>query len=366
MAFIDNPRRRAAAFCDRFGIRVPILLAPMAGACPPSSSIAVMHAGGFGACAALLMQPKEIEDWTAEVRANVDGPFQINLWIPDPPPVRDRSHEARVREFLSRWGPPVPEDAGDIALPNFGEQCQALLRIAPAAVSSIMGLYPPPFVAELKSRRIPWFATATTVVDAKKSEAAGADVIIAQGMEAGGHRGAFDATKAERQLVGLVALVPAIVDAVRIPVVAAGGIADGREVAAALILGASAAVMGTAFLRCPETQVHLAWAEALAETTPERTILSRVFTGKPGRSIATDYVLAALAPDAPGPASYPIQRGLTTPMRLQAQKAGDVQCMQAWAGQSAALARAESASVTTQRVWNEAQALLRETVIDRQ
>ena len=325
-----------------------------------------MHAGGFGACAALLMQPKEIEDWAAEVRANVDGPFQINLWIPEPPPVRDRSHEARVREFLSRWSPPVPEDAGDIALPNFGEQCQALLRIAPAVVSSIMGLYPPPFVAELKSRRIPWFATATTVVDAKKSEAAGADVIIAQGMEAGGHRGAFDATKAERQLVGLVALVPAIVDAVRIPVVAAGGIADGRGVAAALILGASAAVMGTAFLRCPETQVHLAWAEALAETTPERTILSRVFTGKPGRSIATDYVLAALAPDAPGPASYPIQRGLTTPMRLQAQKAGDVQCMQAWAGQSAALARAESASVTTQRVWNEAQALLRETVIDRQ
>ena len=107
-------------------------------------------------------------------------------------------------------------------------KCQALLRIAPAAVSSIMGLYPPSFVAELKSRRISWFATATTVAEAKKAEAAGADVIIAQGMEAGGHRGAFDATKAEQQLVGLFALVPAIVDAVSIPVVAAGGIADGR------------------------------------------------------------------------------------------------------------------------------------------
>src|SRR5437868_756149 len=321
MAFIDNPRRRAAAFCDRFGIRVPILLAPMAGACPPSSSIAVMHAGGFGACAALLMQPKEIEDWAAEVRANVDGPFQINLWIPEPPPVRDRSHEARVREFLSRWSPPVPEDAGDIALPNFGEQCQALLRIAPAAVSSIMGLYPPPFVAELKSRRIPWFATATTVVDAKKSEAAGADVIIAQGMEAGGHRGAFDATKAERQLVGLVALVPAIVDAVRIPVVAAGGIADGRGVAAALILGASAAVIGTAFLRCPEAKVHRAWADALAKTKPEDTAVSPAFSGRPGRSIATEYVRAALAANAPSPAPYPVQRGLTTPMRQDAQKA---------------------------------------------
>ncbi len=113
-AFMDDPRNRAAAFCDRFGIRVPILLAPMAGACPPSSSIAVMRAGGFGACAALLKQPKEIEDWAAEVRANVDAPFQINLWIPEPPPIRDRSHEARVREFLSRWGPPVPEDASDI------------------------------------------------------------------------------------------------------------------------------------------------------------------------------------------------------------------------------------------------------------
>src|SRR5437868_1567248 len=220
------------------------------------------------------------------------------------------------------------------------------------------GIVSAAFVAELKSRRIPWFATATTVVDAKKSEAAGADVIIAQGMEAGGHRGAFDATKAERQLVGLVALVPAIVDAVRIPVVAAGGIADGRGVAAALILGASAVVMGTAFLRCPEAQLHPAWADSLATTTPERTILSRAFTGKPGRSIATDYACAAVGADAPAPAPYPVQRGLTTPMRLEAQTAGDVQRMQVWAGQSAALARAESASVIIERVWSETQALL--------
>jgi nitronate monooxygenase len=337
----------------------------MAGACPPSSSIAVMRAGGFGACAALLMQPKEIDGWAAEVRANVDGPFQINLWIPEPPPVRDRSHEMRVREFLSRWGPSVPEDAGDIALPNFDEQCQALLRITPAAVSSIMGLYPPTFVAQLKSRRISWFATVTTVADAKNAEAAGADVIVAQGMEAGGHRGAFDARKAEQELIGLIALVPAIVDAVRIPVVAAGGIGDGRGVAAALILGASAVVMGTAFLRCPETQLHPAWADSLATTTPERTILNRAFTGKPGRSIATDYACAAVGADAPAPAPYPVQRGLTTPMRLEAQKAGDVQRMQAWAGQSAALARAESASVITERVWSEAKALLRDTIIGR-
>src|SRR5947208_10583842 len=102
MNVMDNPRSRAAAFCERFGLRLPILLAPMAAACPPSSSIAVMRAGGFGACAALLMQPKEIEEWAAEVRANSEGPFQINLWIREPQPVRDRSHEMRVREFLSR------------------------------------------------------------------------------------------------------------------------------------------------------------------------------------------------------------------------------------------------------------------------
>jgi nitronate monooxygenase len=140
---MDDPRSRTAAFCDRFGLRLPILLAPMAGACPPSSSIAVMRAGGFGACAALLMEPDEIKAWAAEVRANVNGAFQINLWVPDPLPVRDRSHEARVREFLSHWGPPVLDEAGDITPPNFDEQCQALLRIAPAAASSIMGLYPP-------------------------------------------------------------------------------------------------------------------------------------------------------------------------------------------------------------------------------
>jgi nitronate monooxygenase len=355
---MDDPRERTAALCDRFGLKMPILLAPMAGACPPSLSIAVMRAGAMGACGALLMGPKEIQSWVDQVRAEIDGPFQINLWIPDPPPVRDREHEARVREFLSRWGPQVTQDAGDIALQDFGAQCHALLRAQPTAVSSIMGLYPRDFVAELKSRGIAWFATATTVTEAKEAEMAGADVIIAQGMEAGGHRGAFDASKAQQQLVGLIALVPAIVDAVKVPVVAAGGIGDGRGVAAALMLGASAAIVGTAFLRCPETKIHPAWAETLAETLPEQTVVSRAFSGRPGRSIASEYVKAALAPDAPAPAPYPVQRGLTNPMRLDAQKTGDVQRMQAWAGQSARLARNESASAVAERVWNEAQSLL--------
>lgn len=263
-----------------------------------------------------------------------------------------------MREFLSRWGPPVGEDAGEIALQNFDAQCEALLQATPTVVSSIMGLYSPQFVSELKRRGIAWFATATTVAEAKEAEAAGADAIIAQGMEAGGHRGAFDASKAEQQLVGLVSLVAAITDAVKVPVVAAGGIGDGRGVAAALVLGASAAIIGTAFLRCSETKLHPAWADALAETLPEQTVLSRAFSGRPGRSIATEYAKAALAPDAPAPAPYPVQRGLTNSMRLNANKRGDVQRMQAWAGQSVKLARDESASVVAGRVWSEAEALL--------
>lgn len=331
----------------------------MAGACPPSLSIAVMQAGSMGACGALLFQREEIERWASEVCVASDGPFQINLWIPDPAPVRDREHEARVREFLERWGPPVSPDAGDSTPPDFGSQCQAILDVRPAAVSSIMGLYPPDFVAALKAKGISWFATATTVAEAKLAEAAGADAIIAQGMEAGGHRGAFDAREAERKQVGLIALVPAIVDSVRVPVIAAGGIADERGVAAALALGASAAMIGTAFLRCNEAHLHPAWAEALSRTAPEQTMLTRAFSGRAGRAIATDYVRAAVEPDAPAPAAYPVQRGLTAAMRKHAQQTGNVHAMQAWAGQSAALAQARPAGELITEIWARAEALLR-------
>jgi nitronate monooxygenase len=351
-------RTRAQEFCARFGLRLPILLAPMAGASPPALAAAVANAGGLGACGALLLPPAAIAAWIAEFRAASNGAVQVNLWIPDPPPVRDPAHEARVRDFLSAWGPSVPRDAGDARPLDFAAQCDALLAAAPPIVSSIMGLYPPEFVARLKARGIAWFANVTTVAEAVAAEEAGADVIVAQGMEAGGHRGCFDAVAAERQLVGLFALVPGVVDKVRVPVVATGGIADARGVAAALTLCASAAQIGTGFLRCPEAKLHPAWAGALATTLPEGTMLSRAFSGRAGRAIATDYLRAAAAPEAPAPAPYPVQRGLTASMREAGQKAGDLHRMQVWAGQSAALAQAEPAAALTRRLWQEAQALL--------
>jgi nitronate monooxygenase len=339
------------AFCARFGLRVPILLAPMAGASAPALSIAVANAGGLGACGVLLMEPDAIIAWANEVRAHSNGAFQLNTWIRDPAPERNPAHEAKVREFLAGWGPFVPPEAGDATPPDFDAQCQAMLEVAPPIISSVMGLYPPEFIAELKSRGIAWFANVSTVTEARAAEAAGADVIVAQSSEAGGHRGCFDAAEAERKQVGLFALLPAVVDAVSVPVVATGGIADGRGVAAALALGASAAQIGTGFLRCPEAKIHPAWANALAGTAPEDTVVSRVFSGRAGRSIATNFVRAALAPDAPLPAPYPVQRGLTAPMRAVAQKEGDVHRMQAWAGQSAGLSRAEPAQSLVSQLW---------------
>jgi nitronate monooxygenase len=349
---------RVEAFCARYGLRLPILLAPMAGACPPALSAAIATAGGLGACGALLMSPEQIRAWASDVRAASNGAFQINLWIPDPPPVRDAAQEAAVRGFLGQWGPEPAAAAGDATPPDFAAQCEAVLEAGPAIVSSIMGVYPPEFVARMKARGVSWWANATTVGEAREAAAAGADVIVAQGMEAGGHRGAFDPARAETSLVGLFSLVPAVADAVDVPVVAAGGVGDARGIAAALMLGASAVQIGTGFLRCPEAKLNSAWADALAEASPEATMVTRAFSGRAGRSLATAYARAAGDLDAPSPAPYPVQRGLTQAMRAAAAEAGDLERMQAWAGQSARLARAEPAGELAQALWREARTML--------
>jgi len=349
----STPLSRAAAFCEAYDLRVPILLAPMAGACPVSLSIAVANAGGMGACGCLLMQPEDIAKWAHEIRAGSNGAFQLNVWIPDPDPLRDADHEAKVRAFLGQWGPDVSLEDAEAQLVDFDAQCDAMLAAGPHVISSIMGVYPAPFVEQMKKRGVKWFATVTSVTEAKAAEAAGADVIVAQGMEAGGHRGSFSAADASRSMVGLFSLLPAVVDAVNVPVVATGGIADARGVAAAMLLGASAVQIGTGLLRTPEAGIASPWADAIETTLPEDTVPTRAFSGRLGRSIRTAYTDAA--EQGPRPAPYPIQRNITKAMRTSAT---DIDRMQAWAGQSAGLAQSQPATELITDLWNGAKELL--------
>ena len=349
---------RAQGFCETFGLQLPVLMAPMAGACPAPLAAAVANAGGLGACGTLMMSPEAIGEWVTSFRASSNGSFQLNLWIPDPAPLRDAGREAMLRDFLGQWGPAVSPEAGDAGPLDFLAQCDAMLAAVPTVISSIMGLYPDAFVVRMKDQGVKWFATVTTVAEARAAAQAGADVIVAQGMEAGGHRGAFEAGQAEGAMVGLFALLPAVCDAVALPVVATGGIADARGVAAALMLGASAAQIGTGLLRTPEAALTPAWADAIGRTAPEGTIVTRAFSGRAGRSVATAYARAANRLDTPDPAPYPVQRGLTGAMRGEGTKNNDIERMQAWAGQSASLAEARPAGDLVRDIWAHAEALL--------
>jgi nitronate monooxygenase len=357
---MTQARQRVEEFCGRFGLRLPILQSPMAGACPPKLAVAVAEAGGMGASGVLLDPPERIKEWVEQFRSGSSGAFQLNIWTPDPPS-HDQDRIDAARKFLRRFGTPGSSASGPA--PVFREQCEAMLTARPTVISSIMGLFDLNYVRRLHEQGISWFACATTLDDALAAQQAGADAIVAQSMEAGGHRGTFDQDAADQTQVGLFALLPRLADRLRVPIVAAGGIADGRGVAAALALGASAVQVGTALLRCPETGISKQWSAALEGLAPEATVTTRAYTGRLARAAPTPYLSAWTEPGAPRPAPFPTQLRLVAQWRRG--KTNGVDKANHWAGQNAALAAEEPAGEVITRMWRDASALLAGSREDR-
>jgi nitronate monooxygenase len=359
----------ASALTARLGLEVPIVQGPMAGGTStPELAAAVCQAGGLGFLAGAYLSPAQIAEQAARIRALAPGrPFGINLFAPVPtercgaPPADPAAALAVVAAAHARLGLPPPELPAPQPEP-FDAQWPQALDCAPAVLSLTFGLPTPALLQAAHARGIEVWATVNTVAEARAAAAAGCDALVAQGSEAGGHRAAF-LSDFERAQVGTLALVPQCVDAVApLPVVASGGIADGRGLAAALLLGAQAVQIGTAFAVADEAGSPGAYRAALARAQAEDTRLTRAFSGRPARGIANAFMAAAephdrMAMDASSAVlPYPLQNALTRPLRQAAARSGDAGHLSLWCGQAAPLAQPAPAAAIVERLMREAQA----------
>ena len=343
-----------------FGTRHPIVQAGMAGgATTPRLVAAVSEAGALGTLGAGYMQPRAIRDAIREVRSLTAAPFAVNLFVPEPfeEPASPTEANAALDEYRAELGVEPPEDFRPYA-PDFEAQLAAVMEERPAVLSFTFGIPEEAHLSALGEAGIVTCGTATTVREAVELQARGVDSVCCQGCEAGGHRGTFIG-EARRAMVGTLALTPQVVDAVDMPVLAAGGVSDGRGLAAALALGADGAQMGTAFLTCPESGVHPGYKQALLDATEEDTILTRAFSGKPARGLRNRFIeeMAGREDELP---DYPVQNAYTRDLRAAAAKQDRPEFMSLWSGQAARLARSESAADLVERAASEAARILGE------
>ena len=335
-------------------LEIPIIQAPMLGASTQAMALTVSRAGGLGTLAAGGLAPDALEAGVAELRAATDRPFAVNLLMSEP--ARPSASEVeQALDVLRPWyearGLAVPDAPNDFAL-DFERQLEALIRAAPPAASFTFSILTRDQVATLQARGTAVIGTATTVAEARAWEAVGADAVCAQGSEAGGHRGTFLAPL-EDSLVGAIALVATMRQAVKIPVIAAGGIMDGRGVAAVLALGAAAAQMGTAFLLADQTMASAPWRRAIETAPDDPTRLTRAFSGRYARGIENDF-MRRMRPLEHAVPAYPVQNRLTGPLRAGAAAQDDPQAMSLWAGQAVKLAGPGDAGALVERWWAEA------------
>ncbi|MBP8780359.1 MAG: nitronate monooxygenase [Alicycliphilus sp.] len=337
----------------RLGLPLPIIQGPMTGSDTPQLAAAVSAAGGLGFLGCGMRSPAAIREAADAVRAATDRPFGMNLFVldtPSPTAAEVTAAMARLAPMYARFGlqPEPPARWCE----DFGAQFEALIQARPAVASFTFGI-----LSSAQVRRIQDEAgslvigTATTPAEALAWAQVGADAVVASGMEAGGHRGTFLGDW-EGSQIGTMALVPACVDALDIPVIAAGGIMDGRGITAALALGAQAVQLGTAFLACPESAITPAQRSAMAGAQASDTRLTRIFSGRPARGILND-AMRALAPHEADIPAYPIQNALMGPVRRAAAQAGDAEYIALWAGQGVGAARALAAGALAQALAQE-------------
>ena len=333
---------------------IPILQAPMVGASLEGLTLAVCQAGGLGALAAGGLSPADIGPAVATLKSRTDAPFAVNLlMVPAATPDAEAVTAAldRLAPWYAELGLAPPATPNSFA-PDFAAQFAALVAAAPPVASFTFGCLTRSQVDALHSAGAYVVGTATTVAEARAWAEAGADGICAQGFEAGGHRGHFLA-EPEASLVGTLALVATVRAAVDLPVIAAGGIMDGRGVAAGLALGAAAVQMGTAFLLADEAVTPAPWRRAVAEAGDDPTRLTRAFTGRYARGIENRFMREMRGIEGEVPA-YPVQNRLTQPLRAAATAGGEADLMSLWAGQGVTLATAGSAGEMMRRWWAQA------------
>jgi nitronate monooxygenase len=332
---------------QRLQIEHPIIQAPLAGGGDtPSLVAAVSNAGGMGFIGAAYITPEQIVELGRAVRARTSKPFGINLFAPLPPPDLNRNPEPllqRLAPFFAEVGLPAPS-APELAPVSFRQQLAASLETGASAFSFTFGILPADAIAAIKAHRMLLLGTATTVQEAVELEKAGVDAVVAQGNEAGGHRGTFGGDF-NAAMVGTIALVPQVADAIQLPVIASGGIMDGRGIAAALALGASAAQMGTAFLTCDESGVPNAYKEAILHSREDQTRITHAFSGRPARGIVNRFMASFESEGARETIlPFPLQNTLTRPLRAAAAKQDRAEFLSLWAGQGVRLARRQSAA----------------------